>query len=212
MQALELMRTLNPELMGRDSPTGNGYRAAMALAPTLYNFQLSLNHVDRGVEQQVALKVARHPSETMERAWLRVLAYCWQWEDRLEFSPGGLSDPDTPDLWTHDLTGVVTRWIRVGKQDPARIQKEVDRNARAKVVVLFESPDQLSDFVEAARRAGTARVAKAELAAIDPELLAQLGAFEERRATLTVTFVGDHFYLECNGTSIDGPLTRAALS
>ena len=54
----------------------------MSLAPTLYDFQISLSHVDRALDlPQLQLKVARHPSETMARVWLRVLAYCWLYED-----------------------------------------------------------------------------------------------------------------------------------
>ncbi len=182
----------------------------MALAPTLHHFQLALSHVDRGVDQQLAVKVARHPSETLQRLWLRLLAYCWQWEERLEFGPG-LSDPDTPDLVATDFTGVVTRWIRVGKADPVKVQRAVDQNSRAKVVVLFESPERQEAFLTEAREGNVTRVAKAELAAVDAALLEGLARFDGRRVRLSVTFVGDHFYLDCDGTALDGPLTRAAL-
>ncbi len=180
----------------------------MTLAPTLYNFQLSLNQVDAGLgPQELTLKVARHPSETMARLWLRVFAYCWQWEERLEFGPG-LSDPDTPDLLATDYTGVVTKWIRVGKADPVKVQRAVDQNARGKVVVLFESEERLRAFKEEAEQAKAARVAKAELAAAPHALIAELARNEERRVKVSVTFVGDHFYVEHGGANLDGPLTR----
>jgi uncharacterized protein YaeQ len=182
----------------------------MALAATLYDFQLTLSHVDRAIDQQLSFKVARHPSETLERVWLRVLAYCWQWDERLTFGPG-LSDPDTPDLEARDYTGQVTRWIRVGKADPQKIQRAVDQNPHAKVAVLFEAPVRMQAFLAEAAVAKTSRVAKAELAAVDPELLSSLAAVDERRSKLTVTLVGDHFYLDRGGKSFDGPLTHGAL-
>ena len=49
----------------------------MALPATLYDFDVALEHVDRGLHQRVQLKVARHPSETLPRMWLRVVAYLW---------------------------------------------------------------------------------------------------------------------------------------
>ena len=179
----------------------------MALAAVLYDFQIALSNVDRSVEQQLSFKLARHPSETMERAWLKVLAYCWLWEERLLFGPG-LSDPDAPDLQTLDYTNVVTRWVRVGKGDPAKIQRMVDQNANAKVNVLFESAERQEAFLEEARAAKLNRLVKAEFAAIDADLLRELSAMDERRHKLTVTLTGDHFYIDANGKTFDGPLVR----
>jgi uncharacterized protein YaeQ len=183
----------------------------MTLAPTLYDFQISLSHVDRAIDQpQLGLKVARHPSETMQRLWLRVLAYCWLWEERMTFGKG-LSEPDSPDLECRDYPGLVTHWVRVGKADPLKLQRAVDQNPHAKVSVLFESVERLEAFIAEAREAKASRVAKAELAAVDAALLRALSAFDARRIKLSLTFVGDHFYADCDGQTFDGPLTRAAL-
>ena len=73
------------------------------------------------------MRTARHPSETLDRVWLRALAFCFFWEERLSFGPG-LSDPDEPDLQALDLTSVRTLWVRIGKPDPARVQKARDQN------------------------------------------------------------------------------------
>jgi uncharacterized protein YaeQ len=183
----------------------------MAAPSTLYDFQLSLSNVDRGVDQQLAFKLARHPSELMERVWLKVLAYAWLWEERLAFGPG-LGDPDAPDLETRDYTNVVTRWVRVGKADPAKLQRTVDQNANARVSVLFESPERQAAFLAEATTAKLNRLAKAELAAIDPDLLAALAAREDRRTKLTVTLTDDHFYLDRDGDSFDGPLVRGVFT
>jgi uncharacterized protein YaeQ len=182
----------------------------MSLAPTLYDFQIALSHVDRALDQpQLQLKVARHPSETMQRVWLRVLAFCWLWEERMAFGKG-LGEPEAPDLECRDYTGLITSWVRVGKADPVKIQRAVDQNPHAKVSVLFESPERLETFLAEAREAKASRVAKAELAAVDAQLLQSLSAFDSRRIKLSLTFVGDHAYAECDGQSFDGPLTRAS--
>ena len=181
----------------------------MAQQSTLYDFQISLSNVDRAIEQQLSFKVPRHPSESMERLWLRVLAYCWLWEDRLTFGPG-LSDPDTPDLETRDYTGVVTRWVRVGKADPAKVQRAIDQNGNAQVSVLFETPERLAAFVAEAASAGLTRVAKAQLAAVDADFLATLASEDTRRSKLTLTLVGDHFYADRGADSFDGALTHGS--
>ncbi len=180
----------------------------MALASTLYDFQIALSNVDRGIEEQLSFKIARHPSETMERVWLRVLAYCWLWEERLLFGPG-LSDPDSPDLETRDYTNIVTRWVRVGGPDPLKVQRAVNQNGNAQVCVLFDSPERMQTFLAEAATEKLSRIAKAQLAAIDPTLLADLAAHDERRIKMVATVSGEHFYLDLDGTTYDGPITFA---
>ncbi len=182
----------------------------MALASVLHDFQVSLAHVDAGVERQLALRVARHPSESMTRLWLRVLAECLHWREGIGQGPG-LCDPDAPDVLARDLTGAVTLWVRVGRPEPLRLQREADRNAGADVAVLFEAPRWMEAFVEEARAAGLARLGRVGLAAVEPALLADLARVEERRTRLGLTVVGDHLYVERDGRSLDGPLHRASI-
>lgn len=183
----------------------------MAQAPTLYDFEVQLSHVDRGLDQKLALRTARHPSETLSRVWLRVLAYCLWCEERLAFGPG-LGEPEAPDLETRDYTGQLTRWIRVGKADPLKVQRASDQHAGAAVAVLFESPERLQAFQAEAEAEGAGRLARVELVAVDPELLSALASDEGRRAKVSLTIVGDHLYLDRGGKSLDGPLTRGSVA
>jgi uncharacterized protein YaeQ len=181
----------------------------MALPSTLHDFDVALEHVDRGVHQRVTLKAARHPSETLERLWLRVLAYLWLHDERLRFGPG-LCDPDAPDLLADDLTGVPVLWVRVGRPDAARLAREADRNARARVVAVFEGTDRLAAFAADARAAGVRRLSRVELVAFDAALLAALAQRSERRVKMSLTIVGDHLYAQLGEASFDGPLTRGS--
>ena len=174
-------------------------------APTLCHFEIAMNHVDRGIEQTLTLRIAQHPSETSQRVWLRVLAYVWRYEERLEFT-SGLSDPELPDLIEKDLTGQMRQWIRVGKARAGKVQRAIDQNSDAQVSVLFESPAQLKAFRDDATAEKVTRLHKAELRTVDPALLVSLARGDERRAKAFTTFVGDHFYIEKDGTSMDGPL------
>ncbi|MCC6812054.1 MAG: YaeQ family protein [Deltaproteobacteria bacterium] len=180
----------------------------MAQAPTLCHFELALSHVDRGINETLSLRTARHPSETAQRVWLRVLAYAWQFCERIEFGPG-LSDPDSPDLLATNLVGETTLWMRVGKADPQKVQRAADQNGNAKIAVLFESPERMRTFIDEAK--GLTRLGRVELGAADPELVAALAKDEERRSKATITIVGDHFYIEKDGASFDGPIERASI-
>jgi uncharacterized protein YaeQ len=182
----------------------------VALAPTLYDFDIQLSHVERSLDLRLAFKVARHPSESMERLWLRVLARCLFHQERIAFGPG-LSEPDEPDLLADDLRGERVLWVRVGRPEPERIQREADRAPRARVAVLFDSPARLEAFVAEARERRLGRLGRVELAAPDPVLLRWLAGVDERRTRMTLTAVGDHLYAERSGASVDGPMSSAKL-
>jgi uncharacterized protein YaeQ len=96
----------------------------MALKPTIYKFDISLSDLDRERYDTLKLTVALHPSESLERMMARVLAFCLNAEERLEFTRG-LSDTSEPDLWTHTLDGQVTLWIDVGEPSVERLKKAV---------------------------------------------------------------------------------------
>jgi uncharacterized protein YaeQ len=181
----------------------------MALPATLLHFDLRVVHADDGLEQALTFKVARHPSETAERVWLRVLAFAWQWREGLGFGPG-LCEPEAPDLLASTPDGRTSVLVRVGKPEPARVERDVNQNAGADVAVLFESPRRLEAFLGEARERGLVRLARAELAAVDPALLAALAAREERRFKGAITLVADHLYAEIGGEMLEAPLTRGS--
>lgn len=181
----------------------------MALPSTLHHFDLRFSLADHGVEGEAALKVARHPSETMERVWLRVLAYAWKWREGIAFGPG-LCEPDAPDLLVVAPGGRSSLVVRVGRPDPARVERDVNQNAGAEVAVLFDGARRLQAFVEEARERRLARVASADLAAVDGALLAELATLDDRRLKVVVTLVADHLYLEVNGRTLEGPLHRSS--
>ena len=79
----------------------------MAQTATIYNFEIDLADMDRGVYETLDLRVARHPSETAEYMVVRVLAYCLEYHEGLELTEG-VSSGDEPALLGRDLTGRVT--------------------------------------------------------------------------------------------------------
>jgi uncharacterized protein YaeQ len=180
----------------------------MALPSTLHHFDVRLAQVDRGVDRDLALKVARHPSETLERVWLRLLACCWQWEESIAFGPG-ICEPDEPDVLALGPDGTTrTLLVRVGRPEVARIEKDCARGGGARVAVLFESPRRLEAFLAEARTGRPERLARAELAAVPEELLRALSARDDRRIKLGLTIADDHLYVDLGRESLDGPLTR----
>ena len=97
-------------------------RETVALKPTIYKFGISLSDLNRGHYETLNLTIAQHPSETVERMMVRVLAYCINANETLEFTKG-VSAVDEPDLWHHTLDGQLSSWIDVGEPSVDRIKK-----------------------------------------------------------------------------------------
>ncbi|MFK8015371.1 MAG: YaeQ family protein [Gammaproteobacteria bacterium] len=104
----------------------------MALSATICRVALNLADVDRHRYADVALTVARHPSENDERMMQRVLCYALYAHEELSFTKG-LSSDDEPDLWQKDLTGEIEHWIDLGQPDLRRIAKACGRARRVSV-------------------------------------------------------------------------------
>ncbi len=107
----------------------------------IYNFEIDLADHDRGVYETLALRVARHPSESEEYLWTRVLAYALECTEGIQFSPGGLSDPDEPAITVRDRTGTIRSWIEIGTPDAARLHRASKATPRV-AVYLHKDPTQ----------------------------------------------------------------------
>lgn len=93
----------------------------MALRGTVYRFRLDLSDVDRNCYQALNLTLNQHPSETIERLVLRLLAYALSYREGLEFTRG-VCEGDEPDFWSHAPDGRVELWGEVGLPEAARLQ------------------------------------------------------------------------------------------
>lgn len=109
----------------------------MAQKPTIYRFDIALSDLERHCYEQLSLTVALHPSETLERMAVRVLAYCLNAAPGLAFGRG-LSEADEPDLWLKSADGEIVRWIEVGEPSADRLRKAA-RRAREVRVYSFNS-------------------------------------------------------------------------
>ena len=109
----------------------------MALKPTIYKTKIALSDLDRQFYDSLNLTIAQHPSETIERMLVRVLVYCLNAQEHLEFTKG-LSSVDEPDLWVRSLDGQLMLWIDVGEPAYERIKKAT-RLGQAVKVYSFNS-------------------------------------------------------------------------
>lgn len=176
----------------------------MALTATLHQFTVALSDVDRGVYETLAIKAARHPSESAEYLWTRVLAYCLEYADGIAFSRGGLSDPDEPAVLVRDLTGALKAWIEVGLPDAARLHKAAKAAPRVAVYMHREPTPVLRALAEERIH----RASEIEVYAFDRTFIAALVARLERRMDLDLSVTDRHLFLTVGGDTLGAELRR----
>jgi uncharacterized protein YaeQ len=175
----------------------------MALPATIYNFDVELADSDRGVYESLALRVARHPSESEEYLVARVLAYLLEFADGIAFSRG-VSDPEEPAIAVRDRTGAITTWIDIGTPDAARLHK-ASKVARRVVVYTHKDPRQ---FLKQLAGERIHRADALELYAIDRALVSALVARLERRVAFSVSIAERELYVAIGPENLAGTVVR----
>jgi len=166
----------------------------MALSATLYNFETELADIDRGVYQSLALRMARHPSETSEFMLTRLLAYCLEYEDGIAFTEG-VSAGDDPAVLVRDMTGRVTAWIEVGMPDASRLHRGSKLAGRAAVY----THRNIAKVLEGLSGKQVHRAAEIPVYEFGAGFVDSVAAVLQRRDSISVSITERQLYLDVSG-------------
>jgi len=175
----------------------------MALTANVYNFDIELADMDRSVYESIALRVARHPSESAEYLVTRVLVYLLEFEEGIEFSRG-VSEPDEPTISVRDLTGTIKTWIDIGTPDAARLHKASKAAGRV-AVYTHKDPKQ---FLKQLAGEKIHRAEALELYAIDQALVSALVVRLERRVVFSLSVTDREMYVSIGRDNLAGKVAR----
>jgi uncharacterized protein YaeQ len=168
----------------------------------MYTFAIQLADKDRGVYDDLTLRVARHPSETDAYMVTRVLAYCLEYGEGIAFSEGISSTDEPAVLVVRDATGRLTTWIEAGAPDADRLHyasKLADRTT----IYTHRDPQKVIGAWAGKR---IHQLDQITLQSFDPGFVDAVVAVLERRNTMTVSVVERQLYLEVNGTTLSGSI------
>jgi uncharacterized protein YaeQ len=175
----------------------------MAIAATIYTFDIDLANADRQVYETLALRVPRHPSESEEYLVARVLAYAMEYTEGIAFSRG-VSEPDEPAIVVRDLTGAIRSWIEIGSPDAARLHRAAKAAPRVAVYTHKDAALLLRNLSgERIHRA-----ADLELYAIDRALIRDLAARLERRMSFSLALADRELYVSMAADTLTGPIVQ----
>jgi uncharacterized protein YaeQ len=160
------------------------------------------------VYETLALRVARHPSESEDFLVARVLAYCLEYTDGIEFSKGGLSDPDEPPIAVRDLTGSLHAWIDVGTPSADRLHRAAKLAPRVAVYVHKDGTQWLAGLSGVKIHRG----GEIALRALDRSLVASLTARLERRMSFALSVSGGDLFVSLEQETLTGSVRPLALA
>jgi uncharacterized protein YaeQ len=179
----------------------------MALTATIYNVEIDLSDSDRHVYESLALRIARHPSESEPYLIARMLAYALEYTPGIEFSRG-VSDANEPAIVVRDLTGAISAWIEVGAPSTERLHK-ASKAAPRVAVYLHKDPTQ---FLNQLAGATIHRAGELDIFALDRSLIDALVARLDRRIGFGLTVAEGDLYIAIGTDNLTGSVRRLAMA
>ena len=178
----------------------------MAQTATIYTATIDLADMDRNVYETLDLRVARHPSETVEYMLVRILAYCLEYQEGLSLTDG-VSSGDEPALVVRDLTGRITAWIEVGMPDAERLHRGSKRAGRV-AVYTHRDVRQLMGNLNGQH---IHRSEDIPIRAFDRTLVEEIAAHLDRRISMALSVTGGELFLSLGDESWTLPLVEHRL-
>jgi uncharacterized protein YaeQ len=169
----------------------------MALTSTIYNVSVDLSDVDRGVYESLDLRLAMHPSETAEYMTTRLLAYCLEYTEGIEFT-AGLSNGDEPAILVRDLTGRVDAWIEVGMPDADRLHRASKLADRVAVYTHRHIRNVLGQL----DRRKIHRAGAIPIYTFGRGFVQDVASRLDRRMKMSMSVTETHVYLDIGGQSL----------
>ncbi|MGC6417152.1 MAG: YaeQ family protein [Bradymonadia bacterium] len=174
----------------------------MARPSIIRRFEIELSDIDRGRFESIDIRVAQHPSESLEYLATRLLILCAHFDDLLTFSKAGLCDTTEPPVFLRTLQGDFTDWFEIGVPSTDRLNKAA-KAAQTVFVYSYRNFDNVADYigrVEASRRE------RITLQTLDFDFLKDLGRTFERTNQWTFVRTEGDVFLESNGVSLQTEL------
>jgi uncharacterized protein YaeQ len=164
---------------------------SMALTATIYNFDIDLADIDRGVYERLDLRIALQPSETIEYMLMRVFAYCLEYRDGIALTEG-VAAGDEPAVLIRDLTGRITAWIEVGMPDAERLHRGHKLAGQAAVYTHRDVRKLLAQLAAG----GVHRLSDIPIYAFDHSFVDEVAGLIERRSHFSISITERELYIE----------------
>lgn len=164
----------------------------------LYHFEIALSDVDRSIYQSLDFRVSQHRSENGLYLLTRTLAYCLSYQENLEFTPGGLGEPDAPALQARSAMGGFDLLIEIGNPTPKRLHKTSKASERV-AVYTYKNPDLI---VKEVASENVHQAEKILIYAFDQEFLEKIEAALKKNNKWSLLHQDGHLDLAVDGLTL----------
>ena len=179
----------------------------MALTATIYRVSVELALIDRGVYESLDLRLARHPSESLDYMATRLLAYCLEYRDGIELTEG-VSSGDEPAILVRDLTGKVTAWIEIGLPSAERLHRGHKLAGRAAVYTHRGIAQVLGEL----NGHGIHRAGDIPVVELDRTFVSTFAESLDRRSTLALSITEGQLYVDLGERHLESHLVTHRLT
>ena len=179
----------------------------MALTATIYRVSVELAHIDRGVYETIDLRLARHPSETLDYMATRLLAYCLEYTEGIALTDG-VSSGDEPAIVVRDLTGKLTAWIEIGLPSAERLHRGHKLAGRAAVYTHRGITQVLGEL----NGHGIHRAGDIPIVELDRTFVTTLAESLDRRSTLSLSITEGQLYVDVADRHLESHLVTHRLT
>lgn len=171
---------------------------------TLYRFRIELSDVDRGVYETVDFRAALHPSETPRFLLTRAIAFALNFQEGIEFAPGGISDTEEPAIRVKTLDGRTRIWIEIGNPATKKLHKATKSAGEVKVYA-HKDPAHL---VQELKAGDVHRAEEIEVYWISNDLLNELEPRLERDNKWSLIHTDGSITITTGEKSVQGEVRR----
>ena len=179
----------------------------MAQPSTIYRFSIDVSDVDRSYYDTLSLRIACHPSESIDHLLARVVAYALHQPDDIQLT-SGLDDSSQPALQAISPIGRLLLWVDIGSPSADRLHR-ANKAARSVVVYTYKDPARVQ--AEVAAR-GVHQAESIALYSFSDGFLDALAKTLGRKNEWSLTRTESQLYVTVGEASITGTLIQHKLT
>ena len=178
----------------------------MAQPSILHRFQIDLSDIDRSLYKAFDFRMARHPSESNPYLLTRLFAFLLNDQEYLEFSTGGLSDPEAPAIRAATPYGEILLWIEIANPSARKLHKAAKSARQVKVYTYKDVGPLLEDI----RGSKVHRAESIGIYSLDAKFLEDLAPRLERTNKWSLVHQEGSLTVSIGDWSVATELTRHA--
>lgn len=170
----------------------------MAQKATIYKADVNVANMDSDLYLDQSLTIAQHPSETLQRMMLRIVAWAMHANEQLTFTKG-LCDEDEPELWQVNYSDEIEVWIDLGLPDEKRLKKA---SVRAQQAILFAYGENAASQWWTQQKSTAQKYNNLSIYRVSDETMAALADLVTRTMQLQFSISDGQVWLSCGEQSL----------